>query len=243
MSGTGLTRLLTRPLNVELNTLLDVRPGFASSSAAQFLDDYSTDGQGFVMTFARQNGKGASCKIVDTGTPANDNDLTLFSNFEDFNSVLTLTAPSPKITRHSDGDWKYQAHNLATYSDDVSNAAWGKVAVSVPDSETITGDGTAAAHFVKPNSDASASPSGRTVKCKVKSDGHDYVQIYFDADAAPYANFDLALGAVGTTGSGTTSTISGPDGDGFYTISATTTSTTATRSVVQLGFGRRHRYQ
>jgi hypothetical protein len=91
----------------------------AVSSAQTLVDTYSSDTQGMALMFS---GAMPSMYIKDTTTPANDND-TLFTDFDAFNSLLTFTSPSPKIVRQADGDWKYSAHNLYLNSASPANQA------------------------------------------------------------------------------------------------------------------------
>ena len=82
----------------------------ASSAAVAFANTYAT-GDAFVMSFEDQ-----SVYIADSGTPANDIDTTEADDYDAFHSVLTYTSPSVKNILHEDGELKYAAHNLATYS-------------------------------------------------------------------------------------------------------------------------------
>ena len=99
-----------------------------STSAASFAATYATS-DAFAMYFAKDGTDVPSVFIEDAGTPANDVDVTIASDFDAYNNVLTYTAPSIKNVMQSDGYVKYSAHNLVTYSDDFTNTgAWANLA-------------------------------------------------------------------------------------------------------------------
>lgn len=132
--------------------------------------------------------------------------------------------------------------NTLLSAEDYSAADWGKAAVSVsanttaaPDgsttADTITADGTTGAHYVGQASAAVA--GGKTIPFYAKAGTNNFVQLYFDADAGPWANFDLSTGTPGSKGTGTTS--SWVDvGGGWWRCIVTVTSSTASNARISI---------
>lgn len=87
--------------------------------ASNLINTYSSDGQGFAMDFTKQQGQ---AYIFDTGTPANNVNLSGASDVDGLNSVLTYTSPSPKMITQSDGAIKYATHNLWKNSETFESA-------------------------------------------------------------------------------------------------------------------------
>jgi hypothetical protein len=137
-----------------------------------------------------------------------------------------------------------QRTNLFLRSEEFDNASWTKNNSSITansttspkgtsDADTLTGNGTSAAHAVTQSVSVSAS-TVYTVSIYAKKNTNDFIQI---AGASAlisinsYANFDLNNGTVGTVGSSATATIQSV-GDGWYrcTMTATTLSTATSGS-------------
>lgn len=127
-----------------------------------------------------------------------------------------------------------QRTNLITYSDDFSNAAWSKFASSITSNSNIAPDGTLTADIFKADGTSAihrinqtATAGAKVFSIYVKASSNSFIQILWDVDAAPYANFDLINGVVGTFGTATTASIQSV-GNGWYRCIAYTSSSTAT---------------
>ena len=133
--------------------------------------------------------------------------------------------------------------NLLTYSDQYSNAVWGKEAVSVtanstvaPDgtttADTITEDGTTARHRLSFNFSHSAGVAYTySVEAKLGT-GTRFLIINANTAFAAMAAFNLSLGTVHSTTSGSAAITS--LGDGWYRCSVTGTATTTSTSVTYI---------
>jgi hypothetical protein len=175
--------------------------------------------------------------------------MAIRSNFPSIKPTLLLDfantkALDPRITftrattaTYYDGVTTAKAEeNLLLRSQEFDDATWAKLGGSAtantsvaPDgtttAETLTADGTNGIHAFRQNQ--AASSVGKTVSVYAKAGTGTLMQILFDADAAPFANFDLSGGTVGTVGSGVTASIVNV-GNGWYRCVCTTTSITAT---------------
>lgn len=100
--------------------------GIVVSNAVSFLSEYGP--YGMVMDFTD-----ASIAIDDITDVLNYTSIGQVSSGALLGpgSKLTYSAPSVKLTEQSDGFLKFQAHNLCLWSNDFSNAAWNKIAVTV----------------------------------------------------------------------------------------------------------------
>ena len=130
--------------------------------------------------------------------------------------------------------------NLLIYSEQFDNIAWGKSNTSVtansiaaPDgtttADTLTANGTSSAKLIS-NSNMGAGvilATAKTVSIYAKAGTNNYLQISFAGDAAPWADYDLSLGTVGSTGSNQTASIVSV-GSGWYRCILYTASITAT---------------
>ncbi len=161
-------------------------------------------------------------------------------------NVVTATTDGPRITYDPSSLEclgylnEPQRSNLLLRSQEFDNGSWTKLAASAtagattaPDGTAtgclITGDGTSFHHGVRQSQ--SSLGSGSTTTVFAKAGTCQYLQIFFDVDAAPYANFDIGSGVVGTTGAGTTSAIQALGG-GWYRCSATHASAAATNPYI-----------
>jgi hypothetical protein len=141
--------------------------------------------------------------------------------------------------------------NLALYSEQFDNAAWTKNAVTVtantavsPDgttnADTLTANGTSTTHVIN---QTSAAGSVRVFSVYLKAGTNNFAQIFFDADVAPWANFNLAAGVVGSTGSNQTAAIIAV-GNGWYRCSVYTSSLTASNpNIVVISSATATRYE
>jgi hypothetical protein len=134
--------------------------------------------------------------------------------------------------------------NLNTYSDDLANAAWTKVASSITSNTIVAPDGTLtgdklvedsanAAHYVTSNAPSVTSGTAYTLSVYAKAGERSVLQIVPSASGFPvsFANFNLATGAIGTL-SGLTSTSITLVGNGWYRCSVTVTASATTTASV-----------
>jgi hypothetical protein len=89
----------------------------------------------------------------------------------------------------------------------------------------ITGDGTSTGHYVNQNGATNA--TGITSSVYLKAASNRWVQIFVNSDVAPYANFDVINGVVGSVGATSTASIQNV-GNGWFRCTLVTTSATAT---------------
>ena len=128
--------------------------------------------------------------------------------------------------------------NLLTYSNDLTNAVWSKVATSIVGGQSdpyggasaqgINDTGANAAHYIQ-QSYSYIAGSAYSLCRVVKAGGTGFVQIPFESAAFSgnlFANFDLTSGAVGNKSGSVTASIA-PLGNGFFlcVASAVATST------------------
>lgn len=135
---------------------------------------------------------------------------------------LTYTSPSAKLCLQADGNLAFQAHNLALWSEDISNAAWNKSNVTVS-GNVATATGATSNKFIRQLNLVSGGPS-YSIQFDVAAGTHSLVQIYTDTPTTAYANFDLANGVLGTVGATATATIEAIGG-GVYRCTANFAST------------------
>jgi hypothetical protein len=136
-----------------------------------------------------------------------------------------------------------QRTNLALYSDQLSDASWGKIFSSVtansttsPDgnttADTFTADGSNNQHYVVGSTSGTiTSGSSYTYTIYAKKNTNNFIQLWIsNTFGGMFANFDLNNGVVGTlgtggTGSNPTSSITSV-GNGWYRCSMTFVPTT-----------------
>jgi hypothetical protein len=132
--------------------------------------------------------------------------------------------------------------NLLIRSQEFDSTSWGKGGVTVTANTTVAPDGTTTADTVTANGTTGSksistgsmpapanltSSVGKVISVFAKAGTNDFIQIYFSGDGAPWANFDLSAGTVGSTGTNQTASIVSV-GDGWYRCIISTPSTTAT---------------
>jgi hypothetical protein len=157
-----------------------------------------------------------------------------FANTKQLDPRITFTRTT--TARYYDGKTVAKAEeNLLQYSQEFDDAAWTKIGAAVTANTSVAPDGTTTAetltatavaniHAVRQSAVAS---DGKTASIFAKSGTNQFLQIFFDADSASFANFDLTAGTVGSTGAGVTASIVSV-GNGWFRCICTTTSTTAT---------------
>lgn len=134
--------------------------------------------------------------------------LGVLSGTEVAHSVVgTLTATGNATVVDSDGALKWRAHNLLTYSEDFSNAAWTKNSGSItanagvaPNGETTADLFTCASATAFTGIDqyvTAVAAVSHTVKFVVRPNGQDFYQILWNAGlSTQYANFQLSTETV-----------------------------------------------
>lgn len=164
-----------------------------------------------------------------------------FANTKRLDPRITFTRAS--TATYWDGVTQAKAEeNLLKYSQDFENAAWVNAevtitanAVTAPDgtttADTLTGNGVSGLHSILQT--ATTSTVGKAFSVYLKAGTNNFAQIFFDGDAAPFADFDLSTGTVGTTGGSVTATATAA-GNGWYRCAVYTASTTATNPRVCL---------
>jgi len=139
-----------------------------------------------------------------------------------------------------------QRTNLVTFSEQLDNAAWNKIASTITansttspsgitNADTFSADGTSSSHLVQTNSISVASGTTYTSVIYAKKNTNNFLQIISaSTTGGMFANFDLANGVVGSvgtiTGSNPTSSITSV-GNGWYRCSMTYTPNATTSAV------------
>jgi hypothetical protein len=127
-----------------------------------------------------------------------------------------------------------QRTNLLLRSEEFDNAAWVKFASTITANTSTAPDGTVTADTFVANGTSNlhrinqvvSAGSARTFSVYAKAGTNNFIQILFDSDVAPWANFDLSSGTVGSSGSNQTASIV-PVGNGWYRCIVSTPSLTA----------------
>ncbi len=195
-----------------------------TSWADDWLNDNSTSGEGFAFNFARLDSKDPSSKIDDSGTPANDHNLTLADDFDAINSVLALAAPSPKILLLANGDTGYSAQNLVDESEDFSTwSASGSPTLTAGQTDSNGGtDATRITATVNGDTkltDVATSATSHQYRYALEAKyvaGNGWLRLSGSTGALSVW-FDVQNGTVGTEGSGSSGTIVDL-GDGYYLL-------------------------
>ena len=128
--------------------------------------------------------------------------------------------------------------NLLTYSEQFNNSVWNKIRISItanaaiaPDGTTtadlMTGTGVSGLRYVEQVVETSA--NGKSQFIYAKAGTGRYLQIFYGSDSAPWANFDLQEGVVGSTGTVLSAEIE-PASNGYWKCTVTTASTLVTHA-------------
>jgi hypothetical protein len=137
--------------------------------------------------------------------------------------------------------------NLATYSSDLSNAAWSKVQTTVTSDTVVAPDGTltgdklvestaTSAHYAISASFISVtSGTAYTISLYAKASGRNFLLVEMNSAAlGAFAYFDLANGVVGTTGGSPSSTSITSVGNGWYRLTISKTATSTANSLITI---------
>jgi hypothetical protein len=115
--------------------------------------------------------------------------------------------------------------NLFTQTQQFDNAAWTKTNTTVTANSTVAPDGTSTAdtltssagagvHYMRQVATVTAS-TAYAFSFYVKAGTHNFIQLINNGTAAAFANFDLANGVAGPTGTKSTASITST-GNGWY---------------------------
>ena len=127
--------------------------------------------------------------------------------------------------------------NLLVRSQEFNDAAWNKSNVTVTANTTVAPDSTTTADTATASAGNSQHDAGLqgitvlsgfayTVSVFAKAGTNNFIQFCVNGDGAPFANFDLSTGVVGTSSTGTSSIVASTNG--FYRCVFTYTTTSAT---------------
>jgi len=158
-------------------------------------------------------------------------------------SVQAFTSRSSNATFYDASTTALAEQNLITYSQDYTQTVWTQGGITSVTTAAINApDGTTTGQAITPNGNIgnhgitqiqSASSTGKTISIYAKSGSGNYIQLVFGGDANPWANYDLSLGTVGTTGTTNFASII-PLANNWYRCVLTTSSITATDFRVML---------
>jgi hypothetical protein len=164
---------------------------------------------------------------------------SLYLNFLDptLDSRITFSRGTNATLIDSTGKLTYAPNNLVTQSQDFT--PWGATAASTTANVGVAPDGTTTADLVTANGASSShtiafsatAGISRIFSVYLKAGTNNFAQLYFSGDGAPFANFNLATGTVGTVGSNQTATIESV-GNGWYRCAIFTNSTTAGNLII-----------
>ena len=223
--------------------------GFSSSLIGNRELIYETDLPSFQRDFA-------SVKTLDHGTgPAITFTRASGATYFDVNGVLQTAANDVARFDHDPATGASRGllieesrTNRTPYSEDFGDAAWVKTGgrVVITTNQIVAPDGNLTADFAEANGGASnsrliqqtdvASSTGKSLSIFAKAGTASFLQLLFGTDTAPWANFDLSAGTVGSTGTVLSATIT-PVGSGWYRCQVATSSTTATNATFALVSG------
>jgi hypothetical protein len=139
-------------------------------------------------------------------------------------SILTYTAPSPKLVYGADGVLGYAPHNRIAYSDDLSGATWGKTRGSATTDKFSCDSTSDNSHSIQANSAATA---GIDSVFSLDLKGAEITTVFIQVGGTVIRAVNLSTGALGTYALGTsTASIVAVD-DGYYRVTIRTTPSSA----------------
>jgi len=147
-----------------------------------------------------------------------------------FSDSITHSATTNATMVDSDGLLKWRPHNLLTYSEDFSNAAWTKSGVTAG-ADFITEDTSTGTHRILPLAGISVPAVQHTNVIEVKPNGRTRVRLTNNNLAG--TTFDLVGSGSVVSGSGTITSLE----DGWYRISSELVSPTTERLILYLDDG------
>jgi hypothetical protein len=141
---------------------------------------------------------------LTTPAPATPS-LTLdFATMTALPSTVSFSRPSNATMYDATGKLTYAPNNLATYSQDFTNAAWTKTNLTVS-GNVVTASAGNATHRLQ--TAGAAVYANFVFTLEAAAGTLRYIQLYNGTNAELYANFDLQAGTVGTFGTLTTASI------------------------------------
>lgn len=199
-----------------------MRRGYGAGSRAAAL--LAAESNGLAIDFTD-----LSMVVKDTTTPANNYDGTP-------GNLLAYSGASPKMTRQSDGVYRYQAHNLLLSSQEIGyNIGWAAQRLTIAANAATAPDGTQTATILTANAGGSWHYTSNVTtiiiggtysySISVKRVNHDWIFLN-SPDDAKVTYFNLATGQFGNIASGITASAVGL-GDGWYRITLSWTATSA----------------
>ena len=153
-----------------------------------------------------------------------------------FSQAITFSRASNATRFAPNGVLQYAPHNLLLQSQTFDNASWAAINTTVtansttaPDgtstADTLTGNGVSGAHVIQNGLGISFLAATYTLSVFAKADTNNFIQLrFFSGLGGAFANFNLATGAVGTSGAGATASIQNV-GSGWYRCIMTATTT------------------
>jgi len=170
-----------------------------------------------------------------------------FINSKQLDPRITFTRST--TAKYFDGKTYHKAEeNLLTYSEQLGNAAWTKVATTVTSDTTISPVGTSSADSLFNTAVTSSHHTYNFFNCTTglvyvasvyaKYNNRQFLQLAFSTtgfNSTHYANFDVQNGVLGTIGAGATATIESV-GNGWYRCQITCTAvSSSTASAIKIG--------
>jgi len=145
--------------------------------------------------------------------------------------IVRFDGTSGHIEVYQGNDWigqnpaiNYAGHNLLTYSQDLTNAVWYKLNISVTGNSIVAPDGTTTGNLLTADGTSNTHRSGYSISPATgiymasfyaKAGTNNFIQVYTDFVNTDYANYNLSTGQLGTVGSTATATITSV-GNGWY---------------------------
>lgn len=150
------------------------------------------------------------------------------------NGDLTWTRGGDAFRTNASGVLQRVPWNLLQYSEDFTNAVWGKTNVTVSGNTTTAPNGTTTADTLTTTATTGRhlllygdhSATTITASIYVKKNTHNFFQIFTGWAGVAYANYDINNGVVGDVGSGTVASITNV-GNGWYRCSFTSPAASA----------------
>jgi len=146
-------------------------------------------------------------------------------------SNLTYTSPSIKMTRQSDGVWRYVNHNILLGSQTLNVSGWGNVASSFSANATTAPDGTSTAekliesatsaqHYMRQRPSWGIDGAQWQFSVYLKAAERTFASVHFNDDGAVNRGVvvDLSNGTIGTTTGTVLSSSISSAGSGWYRV-------------------------
>lgn len=221
-------------------------PDTGVSSGAMMLLAGETQGLALDFTddaFQSSTGFWGSAAIIDTGTPANNYDTSPTTTAS---SLLTMTAPSPKLVMGPAGTLRYGAHNLCLQSQDFTTT-WTANATTRTANATTAPDGTTTADLLVPTAANDQHVVSQIISnlingatythtTRIKAAGYSVACLFENGTFRYGAWFDLSTVAVTATfGAGYVSSSITSEGNGWYLCSVTFLSDSTSQAIAITG--------